>query len=83
MSEYASAYFLLELVCNAVTIEGKYMSDDGSSVNYKEMGRGEEFKEYVDATVLLADVQLDKLSQDEVCTSDRLSHVLYFNFIFL
>ena len=47
------------------------MSDDGSSVNYKEMGRGEEFKEYVDATVLLADVQLDKLSQDEVCTSDR------------
>ena len=45
------------------------MSEDGSCVNYKEMGTSEEFKEYVTTVQQLNAVQLNKLSQDEVLNS--------------
>jgi len=47
-------------------LKGKYMSEDGSCVNYKEMGTSEEFKEYVTTVQQLNAVQLNKLSQDEL-----------------
>ena len=42
------------------------MSEDGSTVNYREMGGSQEFQDYVQTTRLLRGIHLEDLSQPEV-----------------
>lgn len=44
---------------------GKYLSDNGKSVDYKGLGSSVEFKEYVALTTKLQRVEIEKISREE------------------